>query len=110
MRHAVTISVAHGECPARAAGAALGVHPGQGRVPGDVDVPGQKGVYLELVVAVENVVDRVALLFEEFLDDVPDHDDLGVVDHGADEYGCLPHFCSPLLQLRTTPCRTTPCR
>src|SRR5918994_4735223 len=109
MRHAVTISVAHGECPARAAAAALGVYPGQGRVPGDVDVPGQKGVHLQLVIAVEDVIDRVALFFEKILDNVPDHDDLGVVDHGADKDWC-PHSISPLHRARTDPCRTTPCR
>ena len=57
----VAVGVAHGDGPAAAAGAALGVEPGQGRVPGDVDVPVEQRSDLQLVVGVEDDVDRTAV-------------------------------------------------
>jgi hypothetical protein len=44
------IDVAHGQHPARAAGEVMDLDPDQVRVPGDVDVLGQQGLYLAIVI------------------------------------------------------------
>ena len=85
IRDAVAIGVAHRDRAAASAGAALRVEPGERRVPGDVDVPVEQRRDLQLVVGVEDDVDRAAVRLEEVADDVPDHRDLRVVEHRADE-------------------------
>ncbi len=78
----VAIGVPHRQRPAPAPAAALRVHPRQRRVPRDVDVSGQQGIHLQLVVRVVHAVHRQIVAGEEAGDDVPDHRHLRVVDHG----------------------------
>jgi alkylation response protein AidB-like acyl-CoA dehydrogenase len=65
-------------------GLGLRVHPGQWRIPGDIDGAIQECVHLRLVSAVEHRVDGRPLRIEEVPDDLPDHRHLRVVHHGAD--------------------------
>ena len=94
VRDPVAVRVAHGDGAALAQGPPLRVHPGEGRIPGDVNVPRHQRVHLQLVIAVEHAIHGAALLLEKILDDLPDHRHLRIVDYGSHQDRGLCHSSS----------------
>ncbi len=91
-RREVLVGVAHRHGPRRPAGGvgeATGPHPGQRRVPRDVDAPGEVGLGLGLVAGVQHVVEGEGRWLEPGLEPLPDRDDLGVVGDGAEGERCV---------------------
>ena len=84
----VTVGVAHADGFGGAAqlfSGGPGLEPGEGRVPGDVDVASEVGLHLALVVGVEDVIEVEAPRHKVFAEALPDGDHLGVVGHSAHE-------------------------
>src|SRR3954471_15259897 len=96
MRYTVTVGIAHSDGTAPAVAEPLCVHPRERRVPRDVDMPLQQRFDLQLVVRVEDVVHRVAFVFKEIFNDVPDDYYLRVVNDGPDQDRRM-HSIAPLL-------------
>ena len=80
----------------RLRGEASGAHPGERRVPRDIDVAGEVCFGLGLVARVQHVVEREVLGGEPVLEALPDRDDLRVVGNGAErERSCASSRPSP---------------
>src|SRR5579885_499009 len=64
------------------AGQPLRLKPCERRVPGNVDVAGEKRLHLAFVGRIQDVIKPQAALFEVLLEAVPDGNDLRIVSHG----------------------------
>ena len=82
-RGQVAVGVAHGDGPRVRGSQAARPHPGERRVPGDVDAAGGEVLDLALVVGVQHVVEGEIVLGEPAAEPVPDRHHLGVVGDGA---------------------------
>ena len=108
----VPIAVTHADCFGAAAEGgsdALGLDPGQRRIPRHVYVAREVSFHLALVIGVQDVIEIESVALEIGLEAIPDGDHLRIVGDGAEQQGSgVGHGVSVLL--RTAACRKRLCR